>query len=129
MLGGPGGLTSFLRRRELGARLGAPSQQLDVGYSDDVPSGIRNAVKLRDQRPADWMAPHPAAAKRVPGWRAVRRAGLRGGFPDLQDHEGDEGDVDEVISKCHIASVGFGAPQVASPVGWSSGRRRLNPRV
>jgi hypothetical protein len=49
LLSGPDGLASFLRRRELGARLGGPSQPLDVGYSDDVPSGIRNAVKARDR--------------------------------------------------------------------------------
>jgi hypothetical protein len=48
LLSGPDGLASFLRRRELGARLGGPSQPLDAGYSDDVPAGIRNAVKARD---------------------------------------------------------------------------------
>jgi len=48
LLSGPGGLASFLRRRELGVRLGGPSQPLDIGYSDDVPAGIRNAVKARD---------------------------------------------------------------------------------
>jgi len=48
LLSGPGGLASFLRRRELGARLGGPSQPLDYGYSEDVPAGIRNAVKARD---------------------------------------------------------------------------------
>ena len=66
MLGGPGGLTSYLRRRELGVRLSAPGQQLDVGYSDDVPSGIRNAVKLRDQR-CQWAGgcDQPASACEV----------------------------------------------------------------
>jgi len=49
LLSGPGGLASFLRRRELGARLGGPSQPLDVGYSDDVPAGIRTAVRARDR--------------------------------------------------------------------------------
>jgi hypothetical protein len=49
LLSGPGGLASFLRRRQLGARLGGPSLPLDVGYSEDVPAGIRNAVRLRDQ--------------------------------------------------------------------------------
>jgi hypothetical protein len=48
LLSGPGGLASFLRRRELGARLGGPSQPLDVGFSDNVPATIRNAVKARD---------------------------------------------------------------------------------
>jgi hypothetical protein len=49
LLSGPGGLASFLRRREFGARFGGPSLPLDVGYSEDVPAGIRNAVRLRDQ--------------------------------------------------------------------------------
>jgi len=49
LLSGPGGLASFLRRSQLGARLGGPSLPLDVGYSEDVLAGIRNAVRLRDQ--------------------------------------------------------------------------------
>ena len=49
LVSGPGGLASFLRRRQLGARLGGPSLPLDVGFSEDVPAGIRNAVRLRDQ--------------------------------------------------------------------------------
>ncbi len=49
LLSGPGGLASFLRRRQLGARLGGPSLPLDVGYSENVPAGIRHAVLLRDQ--------------------------------------------------------------------------------
>jgi hypothetical protein len=48
LLSGPGGLASFLRRRELGVRLGGPSQPLDIGFSDNVPAGIRNAVRARD---------------------------------------------------------------------------------
>ena len=48
LLSGPGGLASFLRRRQLGARLAGPSLPLDIGYSDTVPASIRNAVKLRD---------------------------------------------------------------------------------
>src|SRR5216683_7209984 len=32
LLSGPGGLASFLRRRQLGARLGGPSLPLDVGF-------------------------------------------------------------------------------------------------
>ena len=48
LLSGPDGLASFLRRRQLGARLGGPSQPLDIGYSDNVSAGIRNAVKARD---------------------------------------------------------------------------------
>jgi hypothetical protein len=49
LLSGPGGLASFLRTRQLGARLAGPSLPLDVGYSDTVPAAIRNAVRLRDQ--------------------------------------------------------------------------------
>ena len=49
LLSGPGGLASFLRRRQLGARLGGPSQPLDIGYSDTIPAGIRTAVIQRDQ--------------------------------------------------------------------------------
>ena len=49
LLSGPGGLASFLRRRQLGARLGGPSLPLDIGYSETIPAGIRTAVILRDQ--------------------------------------------------------------------------------
>ena len=50
LLSGPGGLASFLRRRELGARLAGPSLPLDIGYSETIPPGIRNAVVLRDRK-------------------------------------------------------------------------------
>jgi hypothetical protein len=49
LLSDPGGLASFLRRRQLGARLGGPSLPLDVGVSRDIPGAIRRAVILRDQ--------------------------------------------------------------------------------
>ena len=49
LLSGPGGLASFLRRRQLSARLGGPSLPLDIGYAETIPAGIRNAVTLRDQ--------------------------------------------------------------------------------
>jgi Domain of unknown function (DUF222) len=49
LLSGPGGLASFLRRRQLGARLGGPSLPLDIGYAETIPAGIRNAVILRDR--------------------------------------------------------------------------------
>jgi Domain of unknown function (DUF222) len=49
LLSGPGGLASFLRQRQLGARLGGPSLPLDIGYSQSIPAGIRNAVILRDR--------------------------------------------------------------------------------
>jgi hypothetical protein len=50
LLSGPGGLAGFLRRRQLGARLAGPSLPVDIGYSENVPAGIRNAVLLRDRR-------------------------------------------------------------------------------
>jgi hypothetical protein len=50
LLSGPGGLASFLRRRQLGVRLGGPSLPLDIGYSETIPAGIRNAVTLRDRK-------------------------------------------------------------------------------
>ena len=49
LMSGPGGLASFLRRRQLGARLAGPSLPLDIGYSETIPAGIRNAVILRDR--------------------------------------------------------------------------------
>jgi hypothetical protein len=49
LVSGPGGLASFLRRRQLGARLAGPSLPLDVGVSRDIPAAIRRAVILRDQ--------------------------------------------------------------------------------
>ena len=49
LLSGPGGLASFLRRRQLGARLGGPSLPLDIGYCETIPASIRNAVILRDR--------------------------------------------------------------------------------
>ena len=49
LLSGPGGLASFLRTRQLGARLASPSLPLDIGYASTIPPGIRNAVILRDR--------------------------------------------------------------------------------
>jgi hypothetical protein len=66
LLSGPGGLASFLRRRQLGARLGGPSLPLDIGFAETVPAGIRNAVILRDKR-CRWAGGcnQPAAACEV----------------------------------------------------------------
>ena len=66
LLAGPGGLASFLRRRQLGARLGGPSLPLDIGYAETIPAGIRNAVILRDKR-CRWAGGcnQPAAACEV----------------------------------------------------------------
>jgi Domain of unknown function (DUF222) len=66
LLSGPGGLASFLRRSQLGVRLGGPSLPLDIGYSQSIPAGIRNAVILRD-RHCRWAGrcDQPAAACEV----------------------------------------------------------------
>jgi hypothetical protein len=66
LLSGPGGLASFLRTRQLGARLCGPSLPLDIGYSKTIPPGIRNAVILRDRR-CRWPGGchQPAAACQV----------------------------------------------------------------
>jgi hypothetical protein len=49
LVSGPGGLASFLRRRQFGDRLAGPSLPLDVGFSRDIPAAIRRAVIERDQ--------------------------------------------------------------------------------
>jgi hypothetical protein len=49
LLSGPAGLASFLRRQQLGGRLGGPSLPLDVGVSRDIPAAIRTAVIARDK--------------------------------------------------------------------------------
>jgi Domain of unknown function (DUF222) len=66
LLSGPGGLASFLRRRQLGVRLAGPSLPLDIGYSESIPAGIRNAVLLRD-RHCQWAGgcTQPAGACEV----------------------------------------------------------------
>jgi hypothetical protein len=67
LLSGPGGLASFLRRKQLGAtRLGGPSLPLDIGYAKTVPPGIRKAARLRSGR-CEWAGGcnQPAAACEV----------------------------------------------------------------
>jgi hypothetical protein len=66
LLAGPGGLASFLRRRQLGVRLAGPSLPLDIGYAETVPAGIRHAVLLRD-RHCQWAGgcTQPAGACEV----------------------------------------------------------------
>ena len=66
LLSGPGGLAGFLRRRQLGARLGGPSLPLDIGMSESIPAAIRNAVVLRD-RHCQWAGRcnQPASACEV----------------------------------------------------------------
>ena len=76
LLSGPGGLASFLRRRQLGARLGGPSLPLDIGYAETIPAGIRNAVTLRD-RHCQWAGgcTQPASACEVHHTRHKARGG------------------------------------------------------
>ena len=66
LLSGPGGLASFLRRRQLGFRLSGPSLPLDIGYARTVPAGIRNAARLRGLH-CEWAGGcrQPAAACQV----------------------------------------------------------------
>jgi hypothetical protein len=76
LLSGPGGLASFLRRRQLGARLGGPSLPLDIGFSQTIPAGIRNAVTLRDQH-CQWAGrcDQPASACEVHHVRHKKNGG------------------------------------------------------
>ena len=66
LLSGPGGLASFLRRRQLGVRLSGPSLPLDIGYTETIPAGIRNAVMLRDKH-CQWAGRCDQPAVGVPG--------------------------------------------------------------
>ena len=88
LLSGPGGLASFLRRRQLGVRLGGPSLPLDIGYAESIPAGIRNAVhpagpalpvgrRLHPARRRLRSAPHHAQGRR----RQDVREGLRAAVP------------------------------------------------
>ena len=76
LLSGPGGLASFLRRRQLGARLAGPSLPLDIGYSETIPAGIRNAVTLRDKH-CQWAGRcnQPASACEVHHVRHKKNGG------------------------------------------------------
>jgi Domain of unknown function (DUF222) len=76
LLSGPGGLASFLRRRQLGVRLAGPSLPLDIGYAETIPAGIRNAVILRD-RHCQWAGGcnQPAGACEVHHTRHKKHGG------------------------------------------------------
>ena len=76
LLSGPGGLASFLRRRQLGARLGGPSLPLDIGVSETIPAGIRTAVIQRDQH-CQWAGKcnQPASACEVHHVRHKKNGG------------------------------------------------------
>jgi hypothetical protein len=77
LLSGPGGLASFLRREQLGARLAGPSLPLDIGYSQDIPASIRTAVRVRD-RFCQWAGGchQPAAACQVHHIKHKARGGV-----------------------------------------------------
>ena len=76
LLSGPGGLASFLRRRQLGARLAGPSLPLDIGFSETIPAAIRNAVTLRDKH-CQWAGRcnQPASACEVHHVRHKKNGG------------------------------------------------------
>jgi hypothetical protein len=76
LVSGPGGLASFLRRRQLGVRLPGPGLPLDIGYAETVPAGIRNAVLLRD-RHCQWAGgcSQPAGACEVHHTKHKARGG------------------------------------------------------
>jgi hypothetical protein len=76
LLSGPGGLAGFLRRRQLGARLGGPSLPLDIGFSESIPASIRNAVILRDKH-CQWAGRcnQPASACEVHHVRHKKNGG------------------------------------------------------
>ena len=76
LVSGPGGLAGFLRRRQLGARLGGPSLPLDIGVSQSIPASIRNAVILRDKH-CQWAGRcgQPAAACEVHHVRHKKNGG------------------------------------------------------
>jgi 5-methylcytosine-specific restriction endonuclease McrA len=49
LLSGPGGLASFIRRRQFDGRLAGPSLPLDLGVTRTIPAHIRNLVRHRDR--------------------------------------------------------------------------------
>ena len=88
LLSGPGGLASFLRRRQLGARLGGPSLPLDIGYAETIPAGIRNAV-------------HPAGpALPVGGRLRPARRGVRGAPHQAQGQRRQDQSVKDCVLLC-----------------------------
>jgi Domain of unknown function (DUF222) len=54
LVSGPGGLASVLRTGLLGAGLAGPSLPLDVGVSENVPAGIRQAILQRSGGHCEW---------------------------------------------------------------------------
>jgi hypothetical protein len=54
LVAGPDRLASVLRQGLLEAPYNSKSVILDIGYSDDIPSAIRRAVKLRARGHCEW---------------------------------------------------------------------------
>ena len=76
LLSGPGGLASFLRRRQLGARLGGPSLPLDVACpptSRQRSGGLSSCGISTAASPAAVTSPRPAARSTTCG--TARTAG------------------------------------------------------
>jgi hypothetical protein len=80
LVSGPDRLASILRRGLLESPYNGKSVVLDIGYSDDIPSAIRRAVKLRAkghcewpgcQRPASWCDVHHLRHKSAGGETSV----------------------------------------------------------
>jgi Domain of unknown function (DUF222)/HNH endonuclease len=67
LVSGPGGLASVLRTGLLTARLAGPSLPLDVGVSETVPAGIRQAILQRSGGHCEWAGGcwRPASACHV----------------------------------------------------------------
>ena len=141
LVSGPGGLASFLRRRQLGARLAGPSLPLDIGYSETIPAAIRNAVTLRD-RHCQWagrcnqpaaaceVAPRQAQGERrqdqrsrlcsivlVPPSGCDSPVGLDPGPEPGRDHHGVEPGQDEGTAQPRAASP----PRVTPRLGLRAG--------
>ena len=112
LLSGPGGLASFLRRRELGARLGGPSLPLDIGYAERSRPGSATRCCC-----GTGTASGPAV-------RPARR-GLRGPPHHAQGRRWDD------LGDGLCVAVPVRSPDRDSPVGLDPGRqpRRDHKRV
>ena len=82
LLSGPEGLISFVRRTMLGSPLGSPSIPLDIGYSESIPAGIRQAVRLRDKH-CQWAGRCTQPASTCQVHHTIPKS--RGGKTSLKD--------------------------------------------
>ena len=120
LLSGPGGLASFLRRRQLGARLGGPSLPLDIGYSRDDPG--RDPQRRHPARPA------------LPVGRRLRpaRLGLRGA-PSHAQGERRQDQHSRIAFCCagfttRWSSTGGAGPSSSTPTAPPPHGTRTRPR-